>query len=69
MSEQNEIELRHEVHDLNKKVENLTEKVSGLVEAWNTATGVLKFVKVLGSMATAVVAIWAIFRMAFEVKK
>ncbi|MGA0588105.1 hypothetical protein ACO2Q2_13390 [Dyella sp. KRB-257] len=68
MSDQTEIDLKHEVRDLTGKVEKLTQQVSGLVEAWNTANGVLKFVKFLGGIATAGAAIWALVKLAMQDK-
>ena len=48
---------------LREEVRELSEQIHGLVEAWNTARGVVKFVKWLSSMAIAVTSIWALFRM------
>lgn len=53
MAPRSEIEqLREEVHELRKSVE-------GLVEAWNTAKGVVVFVKWVAGALTAVGIIWA----------
>lgn len=61
-------ELQREVHALRVEVRDLNAQVRGLVEAWQTAQGVVKFMKLLGSMATAVAAIWALAVLAMERK-
>lgn len=50
------IELRQEIADLRNDVR-------GLLDAWNTAKGLVKFVKFLSGLATAVTAIWALFKL------
>lgn len=61
-------DLRREVHALRVEVRDLNSQVRGLVEAWQTAQGVVRFVKVMGSLATAVAAIWALVVLALERK-
>lgn len=51
-----------------RKVDDLTLEIRSLVDAWNTARGVVKFVKVIGSLATAVAAIWALIRIGHTIK-
>lgn len=46
----------------------LSFQVHGLVEAWQTAQGVVKFMKLIGSMATAAAAVWALAALALERK-
>lgn len=60
--------LEQEVHALRVEVRDLNEQVRGLVEAWNTAQGVVKFMKMMGSMATAAAAVWVLIRLAVERK-
>lgn len=52
-----------EIALLRQEVRELTGQVHDLVEAWNTARGVVKFVKLLGSLATAAAAVWALFKL------
>lgn len=61
-------ELKREVHALRVEVRDLNAQVRGLVEAWQTAQGVVKFMKMLGSLATAAAAIWALVVLAMEKK-
>jgi len=55
--------LSREVHHLRREVTELSANVRDLVEAWNTARGLVRFVKVLGQLATAGAAIWVILTM------
>ncbi|OOG61433.1 hypothetical protein B0E46_15765 [Rhodanobacter sp. B04] len=48
----------HEMRLLRAEVRELSQQVHDLVEAWNTARGMVKFIKLLGSIATAGGAIW-----------
>lgn len=47
-----------ELKELREEVQALTASTKALVEAWNTATNVVKFVKVLSSVMAAVAAIY-----------
>lgn len=58
----------HELRQLRCEVRELSQQVHDLVEAWNTARGVVRFVKTLGSVATAGAAIWALFTLIWERK-
>jgi hypothetical protein len=51
-----------------KKVDDLTLEIRSLVDAWNTARGVVKFVKVIGSVATAITAVWALLKIGHTIK-
>lgn len=51
-----------------QKVDDLARQIQSLVEAWNTARGVVKFVKVIGSVATAVTAMWALLKVGHSIK-
>lgn len=53
----------HEMRQLRNEVRELSQQVHDLVEAWNTARGLVRFVKVLGQLATAGAAIWVILTM------
>lgn len=55
--------LSRKVDDLSQQVAHLSNNVSDLVEAWRTARGVVRFVKVLGGAATGAMAIWALLKM------
>lgn len=67
MSEgQHEVEialLQKELVDLKDEVHSLSKEVSGLVDAWKTASGVVAFIKWLSSAVVAVGVIWAAFKM------
>jgi hypothetical protein len=45
------------------KVDKLSADVQGLLDAWKTATGVVRFVKFLGGVGTAVAALWALIQL------
>lgn len=57
------VELEAKVERLSEDVKALRSEVHDLVEAWNTARGVVKFVKWLGSVAIAVTSIWALVKL------
>lgn len=59
---------QREMHALRVEVRELNAQVRGLVEAWETAQGIVKFMKFLGTMATAGAAIWALVSMARKAK-
>lgn len=62
-----------EIHMLREKIEDLSlmreefvrlnNSIESLVQAWNTASGVVKFVKWLGGLATAAAAIYLMIRV------
>lgn len=56
-----------EIARLEAKVDQLSLQVGELVEAWNTARGVVKFVKYLSATVTtvsaAIGAVWALFHL------
>ncbi|WP_426271583.1 hypothetical protein ACN9MB_09155 [Dyella kyungheensis] len=56
-------DLENKVALLTEKVDSLSTQIAGLVEAWNTARGVVRFVKFIGMLATAVTATWALFQL------
>lgn len=51
--------LRQDVDGLKKSVEELNTKLAELLVAWQTANGVLTFIKILGAVAAAIMAIVA----------
>jgi len=55
--------LQKEMADLRKDVHELSKEVAGLVKMWETASGVVAFVKWLAGLATAMVVIWTAFKM------
>lgn len=61
-------EWQREIHALRIEVRDLNAQVRGLVEAWETAQGIVKFMKFLGTMATAGAAIWALVSAARAAK-
>lgn len=63
---QHEVEialLQKEMQDLRDEVHSLSNAVSGLVDAWKTASGVVAFIKWLAGAVTAATLLWAAFRM------
>lgn len=52
------IDLRKELEVTNKNFIALTTQVEGLLEAWRTANGLVKFIKWLAALSTAVSVIW-----------
>ncbi len=55
--------LQKEIVDLTDKVDKLSEKVSGLVDAWQTASGVVGFIKWLSGVIVALGIIWTAFKI------
>lgn len=58
----------HEMRQLRNEVRELTAQVHDLVEAWNTARGLVKFVKMMGSIATAGAAVWVLLSVIWKTK-
>ncbi len=55
--------LQKELVDLKDEVHALSKEVSGLVDAWKTASGVVSFIKWLAGVVTAFGIVWAAFRV------
>ena len=53
MNETESAMLRRDVEELTKKVEVLSDEVKNLVSAWQTASGIVAFVKWLAGGVTA----------------
>jgi hypothetical protein len=60
--------LGREVHHLRREVSELSSNVSALVDAWKTAQGVVRFVKVVGAIATSAAALWALVKLGTGMK-
>jgi len=52
-------ELR--LQNLEEKIDHLTDNVAGLVTAWRTANGLVRFVKWSTGFVLALAALWAFF--------
>lgn len=50
------------VNDLTRRVEVIAQDQAGMVETWKTASGVLKFIKGLGALGTALLIIAAFLK-------
>ena len=55
--------LEKKVEDLTKEVHALSKEVSGLVDAWKTASGVVAFIKWVSSAMVAVGIIWTALKV------
>jgi hypothetical protein len=65
-SQPHEVELallQKEMTDLREEMSKLSSEVAGLVRMWETASGVVAFVKWLAGIATAFGILWAAFRV------
>lgn len=60
--------LGREVRQLQREVAELSANVRDLVEAWRTARGVVRAVKVLGAIATSFAAMWALVKLAWSAR-
>lgn len=55
--------LSREVRELRREVTDLSSSVRDLVDAWRTARGLVRAVKVLGTLATGITGIWLLVRL------
>ena len=54
--------LKNDMEEMKHDVKELKAEVKDLLEAWNTATGMLKVIKWLVGVASAGAVIWAAFK-------
>lgn len=55
--------LKNELDNLTKEVHALSKEVSGLVDAWKTASGVVAFVKWMSGLTVAVGVLWTTLKV------
>ncbi|MGC1550516.1 MAG: hypothetical protein WA777_18495 [Rhodanobacter sp.] len=55
-----------EIQQLRREVRELSGQIHDLVEAWNMARGLVRFVKALGRIATAIAGIGLLARMIWK---
>ena len=55
--------LQKELTSLKDEVHTLSKEVSGLVDAWKTASGVVAFVKWMAGVVTAIGILWAALKV------
>lgn len=53
--------LRHDVQELKVVVEKQGEQLNDLLDAWNTANGLVKFIKWMAGLATAAGMLFSFF--------
>lgn len=54
--------MRQELHDLKQEVAALRGDMKDLLDAWRTATGLLKFVKWLATFGAAIGGAWIVWK-------
>jgi hypothetical protein len=57
--------LRADMDQMKSDVKELRKEIKGLLDAWNTATNVLSFVKWMAGIGTAAAFLWAAFKAKF----
>lgn len=57
-------DLKDRLDKLEKALDGLSRSIESLVKTWETASGIVKFIKWLGGLAMACTAIWALIRLA-----
>lgn len=65
-SEMPALNVQQELHDIRREMTLMRQEMKDILEAWRTANGLLKFVKLIGSAAIAVTAIWALIKIGFD---
>ena len=55
--------LQKEIVDLTEKVADLSTAVAGVVDAWQTASGVVAFIKWLAGAVVALGILWTAFKV------
>lgn len=58
--------MEADIKNLQKEVERLTDQVHNLVDAWNTANNLVKFIKWVSSASIACSIIWVLFTDIFH---
>jgi hypothetical protein len=58
--------LRRDLESLQTDVKELNKEIKSLVSAWNTATGLVAFVKYAAAAVTAIGVIWFTFKEFFQ---
>lgn len=58
--------LQREIHAQRKQLADLSDNVRDLVSAWNTAKGVVRFVRIVGSVATGLGTLWMLTKLALH---
>lgn len=65
--------IKREIHalrgEVRKDVDGLRDDVRDLVAAWNTAKGVVKFVRIVGSIGAGIATLYALFKLAMPFKQ
>lgn len=54
--------LEMQQKELKDSVDTLSANVSGLIEAWNTATSLLMFVQLMAKISTAIIVLYAVWQ-------
>jgi len=54
--------LRQDMDEMKESMRELKTQVQGLLDAWNTATGLVRFVKWTAGLVTACAVIWTVFK-------
>ncbi|MHB8388232.1 MAG: hypothetical protein ACYDBH_01465 [Acidobacteriaceae bacterium] len=63
MTEPIELTVEQKLTLLQREIVALRNDISLLLTAWNTASGILRFVKALAALAFAIASIWALIRL------
>jgi len=58
--------LRRDLEELQTDVKELNKEIKSLVSAWNTATGLVAFVKYAAAGVTALGVLWFAFKEFFQ---
>jgi len=65
--------IKREIHALRTEVRRDIDGIRGdvrdLVAAWNTAKGVVKFVRIIGSIGAGLGTLYALFKLALSTKQ
>lgn len=65
--------IKREIHalrgEVRKDVDGLRDDVRDLVAAWNTAKGVVKFVRIVGSIGAGIATLYALLKLVLSMKQ